>query len=125
MGDWKNQGLPVGQVPQISVHDLATMREEQADLLIVDVREPFEWDEGHIEGAMHLPMGEAVRRLAEVPTGRPTAVVCAGGLRSSLVISALAREGVAARWYNVAGGMGMWTRAGYPTAKGGGIQTRA
>jgi hydroxyacylglutathione hydrolase len=125
MGDWKSQGLPVEQVPQISVHDLATMKEEQGDLLIVDVREPFEWDEGHIEGAMHLPMGEAVRRLAEVPTGRPTAVVCAGGLRSSLVISALAREGVAARWYNVAGGMGMWTRAGYPTAKGGGIQTRA
>jgi hydroxyacylglutathione hydrolase len=124
MGDWKSQGLPVEQVPQISVHDLATMKEEQGDLLIVDVREPFEWDEGHIEGAMHLPMGEAVRRLAEVPTGRPTAVVCAGGLRSSLVISALAREGVAARWYNVAGGMGMWTRAGYPTARSGGIQTR-
>jgi glyoxylase-like metal-dependent hydrolase (beta-lactamase superfamily II)/rhodanese-related sulfurtransferase len=125
MGDWKSQGLPVEQVPQISVHDLATMKEEQGDLLIVDVREPFEWDEGHIEGALHLPMGEAVRRLAEVPTGRPTAVVCAGGLRSSLVISALSREGVAARWYNVAGGMGMWTRAGYPTAKSGGIQTRA
>jgi len=125
MGDWKNQGLPVGQVPQISVHDLATMREEQADLLIVDVREPFEWDEGHIEGAFHLPMGEAVRRLAELPTGRPTAVVCAGGLRSSLVISALAHEGVAARWYNVAGGMGMWLRAGHPTVKSGGTQIRA
>lgn len=125
MGDWKSQGLPVGQVPQISVHDLATMKEEQADLLIVDVREPFEWDEGHIEGAWHLPMGEAVRRLAELPTGRPTAVVCAGGLRSSLVISALAREGMAARWYNVAGGMGMWLRAGHPTVKTGGTQIRA
>ena len=53
----------------------------------------FEWDEGHIEGALHLPMGEAVRRLAEVPTGRPTAVVCAGGLRSSLVISARGPRG--------------------------------
>ena len=125
MGDWKSQGHPVGQVPQISVHDLATMKEEQADLLIVDVREPFEWDEGHIEGAFHLPMGEAVRRLAELPAGRPTAVLCAGGLRSSLVISALAREGMAARWYNVAGGMGMWLRAGHPTVKAGGSQVRA
>ena len=84
-------------VPQITVHDLATMREERRDLVILDVREPFEWDEGHIEGALHLPMAEAIRRRAEVPAGRPKAVLCAGGLRSSPVISALAREGVSGR----------------------------
>jgi hydroxyacylglutathione hydrolase len=122
MGDWKSQGLPVAQVPQISVHDLATMKEERPDLVIVDVREPFEWDEGHIEGAQHLPMGEAVRRRAELAVGRPTAVVCAGGLRSSLVISALAREGVNVTWFNVAGGMTAWARAGYPSTKTGGAQ---
>ena len=42
-----------------------------------------------------------------MPAGRPKAVVCAGGLRSSLVISALAREGVA-DFYNVIGGMSAW-----------------
>ena len=47
------------------------MREEQPDLVVVDVREPFEWDEGHIEGAVHLPMGEAVRRMTELPAGSP------------------------------------------------------
>ena len=117
MGDWKNQGLPVAEVPQISVHDLATMKEERSELVVVDVREPFEWDEGHIEGAQHVPLGEIVRRRAELPSGRPIAVVCAGGLRSSLAISALAREGVPATWFNVAGGMGAWTRAGYPSTK--------
>jgi hydroxyacylglutathione hydrolase len=120
MGDWKSQGFPVAQVPQISVHDLATMKEERPDLVIVDVREPFEWDEGHIEGARHLPLGEAVRCRGELPAGRPTAVVCAGGLRSSLAISALAREGLDATWFNVAGGMTAWTRAGYPLTKRGG-----
>jgi hydroxyacylglutathione hydrolase len=125
MGDWKSQGFPVAQVPQISVHDLATMKEERPDLVIVDVREPFEWDEGHIEGAQHLPMGEAIRRRAEVAVGRPTAVVCAGGLRSSLVISALAREGVEVSWFNVAGGMTAWTRAGYPSTKTGGAPSPA
>jgi len=117
MGDWKNQGLPVAEVPQISVHDLATMKEERPELVVVDVREPFEWDEGHIDGAQHVPLGEIVRRRAELPPGRPIAVVCAGGLRSSLAISALAREGVPATWFNVAGGMGGWTRAGYPSTK--------
>jgi glyoxylase-like metal-dependent hydrolase (beta-lactamase superfamily II)/rhodanese-related sulfurtransferase len=116
MTDWKSAGLPVGRVPQITVHDLATMREERPELCVVDVREPFEWDDGHIEGALHLPMAEAVRRMTELPAGRPKAVLCAGGLRSSTVISALSREGLTG-WYNVSGGMTAWIRAGYPVVK--------
>jgi hydroxyacylglutathione hydrolase len=116
MTDWRSQGLPVATVPQITVHELATLREEEPDLVVIDVREPFEWDEGHIEGALHLPMGEAVRRRGEIPADRPKAVVCAGGLRSSTTISALDREGLTG-WYNVAGGMTAWTRAGLPTVK--------
>lgn len=117
MTEWRSQGLPVETVDQISVHELATLREEQPDLVVIDVREPSEWDEGHIDGAVHLPMGEAVKRRGEVPPDQPKAVLCAGGLRSSTVISALAREGLSA-WYNVAGGMTAWTRAGYPTVRG-------
>jgi hydroxyacylglutathione hydrolase len=120
MTDWRSQGLPVASVPQITVHELATMREERADLAVVDVRELFEWEDGHIEGALHLPMGEAVRRMAELPAGRPKAVLCAGGLRSSTVISALSREGMSG-WYNVSGGMTAWVKAGYPTVKSTGV----
>jgi len=116
MTDWRSQGLPVARVPQITVHELATMREERPELVVVDVREPFEWDEGHIEGALHLPMGEAVRRIAELPADRPKAVLCAGGLRSSTVISALSRAGMSG-WHNVSGGMTAWVKAGYPTVK--------
>jgi glyoxylase-like metal-dependent hydrolase (beta-lactamase superfamily II)/rhodanese-related sulfurtransferase len=113
MTDWRGEGLPTEQVAQISVHDLATWREEQPDLVVVDVREPFEWDEGHIAGALHLPMREAVTRRGEVPADRPKAVLCAGGLRSSTVISALKRSGARGPWYNVSGGMTAWLKAGY------------
>jgi glyoxylase-like metal-dependent hydrolase (beta-lactamase superfamily II)/rhodanese-related sulfurtransferase len=116
MSEWRSQGHPVAAVPQITVHELAAMRDERPELVVVDVREPFEWDEGHIEGALHLPMGEALRRMAELPADRPKAVLCAGGLRSSTVISALARAGLAG-WFNVAGGMTAWVKAGYPTSK--------
>jgi glyoxylase-like metal-dependent hydrolase (beta-lactamase superfamily II)/rhodanese-related sulfurtransferase len=116
MSEWRGQDRPVAAVPQITVHELATMREERPDLVVVDVREPFEWDEGHIEGARHLPMTEALRRMAELPADRPKAVLCAGGLRSSTVISALARAGVPG-WLNVAGGMTSWIKAGYPTTR--------
>jgi rhodanese-related sulfurtransferase len=112
MVEWRSDGLPVESVPQITVHDLATWFEEGRDVVVVDVREPSEWDEGHIDQALHLPMFEAVGRRDEIPTGRPTAVICAGGLRSSAVISALRRHGVGGL-HNVTGGMAAWAKAGY------------
>ncbi len=124
MTEWRSHGLPAAVVPQITVHDLETMRDERPDLVIVDVREPFEWDEGHIEGAVHLPMGEAARRIGELPPERPKAVLCAGGLRSSTVISVLSRQGMGG-WYNVSGGMTAWRKAGYPTVPGGPAEARA
>src|SRR5437667_413645 len=78
---------------------------------VLDVRDPAEWRDGHIEGALHLPMLEAITRIAEIPAERPKAVLCAGGLRSSTVISALKRHGIE-RWFNVAGGMTAWLKAG-------------
>jgi glyoxylase-like metal-dependent hydrolase (beta-lactamase superfamily II)/rhodanese-related sulfurtransferase len=117
MNDWRSAGLPTETLPQITVHDLATWREEQPDLVVVDVRESFEWDEGHIAGAVHLPMREAVGRLAELPPDRPKAFLCAGGLRSSTVISALKRSGARGPWYNVAGGMTAWQKAGYAAVR--------
>ena len=93
MVEWRSEGFPVETVPQITVHDLADWLEQGRDVAVIDVREPSEWVDGHIDGALHLPMFEAVARRAEVPAGRPKAVLCAGGLRSSAVISALQRHG--------------------------------
>src|SRR5438094_198641 len=62
MIEWKSGGFPVESVPQITVHDLAEWLEEGRDLAVIDVREPFEWLDGHIEGAIHLPMMESVAR---------------------------------------------------------------
>ena len=72
--------------------------------------------EGHIPSALHVPMLEALRRQDELPRERPKAVLCAGGLRSSTVISALTRHGIT-NWYNVTGGMTAWLKAGYPVTK--------
>jgi rhodanese-related sulfurtransferase len=111
MIDWRDAGLPVESVPQITAYDLHTLL-ESGGAVVVDVREPFEWLEGHVEGAIHLPMFEAAARAAELPAGRPKAVVCAGGLRSSTTISVLKRR-VPGPWLNVTGGMGAWLKAGY------------
>jgi glyoxylase-like metal-dependent hydrolase (beta-lactamase superfamily II)/rhodanese-related sulfurtransferase len=112
MIDWRSEGLPIETVPQISVHDLEQWIDEGREVDVIDVREPAEWMEGHIASALHVPMLEAVRRRDELTPGRAKAVVCAGGLRSSAVISALKRHGVS-NFYNVTGGMAAWVKAGY------------
>ena len=116
MIEWKSEGLPVETVPQITVWDLAEWLDEGRDVAVIDVREPVEWRDGHIDGALHLPMLEAIKRIGEVPADRPKAVLCAGGLRSSTVISALKRHGIE-RWFNVAGGMTAWLKAGSPVTR--------
>ena len=112
MIDWRSEGLPVETVPQLTVHELEQWLEDGREIDVIDVREPAEWMEGHVAGALHVPMLEAVRRRDELATPRPKAVMCAGGLRSSAVISALARHGLT-NFYNVSGGMSAWTKAGY------------
>jgi hydroxyacylglutathione hydrolase len=116
MVEWRSESLPIETVPQITVYTLAEWLDERKDVVVIDVREPFEWREGHVEGAVHLPMLEAIRRLAEIPPERPKAVLCAGGLRSSTVISALKRQGLG-HWYNVTGGMTAWLKAGHPISR--------
>ncbi|MGH7321862.1 MAG: rhodanese-like domain-containing protein, partial [Candidatus Rokuibacteriota bacterium] len=85
-------------------------------LVVLDVREPFEWEEGHVPGAMHIPMRQVAARLAEIPRDRPIALICRGGPRSSTVGSLLLTHGFT-RLLNVWGGIGGWMEAGLPVAE--------
>src|SRR2546425_4035619 len=72
MIDWRDVALPVETVPQISAWDLHTLL-ESGEAVVVDVREPFEWLEGHVQGAMHPPMFEAGARAPPLPPPPPQA----------------------------------------------------
>ncbi|MFB9315309.1 rhodanese-like domain-containing protein [Nocardioides plantarum] len=82
-----------------------------ADLTVLDVREGFEWDAGHIEGAVHVPLGELPQRLDEVPAGQ-TLVVCKVGGRSGQATAWLAQQGYDV--VNLDGGMLEWEAARRP-----------
>ena len=82
-----------------------------ADLAVLDVREPVEWAHGHIEGAVHIPLGELTQRLDEVPEGQ-TLVVCKVGGRSGQAVAWLAQQG--REVVNLDGGMLDWEAAGRP-----------
>src|SRR3989440_9123051 len=116
MIEWRSEGFPIETVPQITASELAEWLEQGRDVAVIDVREYSEWIDGHIDGAIHLPMLEAAARRAEVPANQPKAVLCAGGLRSSTAISALKRHGLQG-WDNVTGGITAWKRFGYPVVR--------
>jgi rhodanese-related sulfurtransferase len=78
-------------------------------LAVIDVREPVEWQYGHIEGAIHIPLGELTERLADVPAGQ-TLVVCKVGGRSAQATMWLAQQGRDV--VNLDGGMLDWEAAG-------------
>jgi rhodanese-related sulfurtransferase len=78
-------------------------------LAVVDVREPVEWQYGHIEGAVHIPLGELTARLDEVPESQ-TLVVCKVGARSAQAVMWLSQQGRDV--VNLDGGLLEWEAAG-------------
>ncbi|GAA4369374.1 rhodanese-like domain-containing protein [Nocardioides caricicola] len=80
-------------------------------LVVLDVREPVEWEHAHIDGAIHIPMSLVPVRYTELPEGQ-TLVVCKVGGRSAQVTQWLQQHGVDA--VNLAGGMLDWAAAGRP-----------
>ena len=112
----RTSALPVAELPNLTPVELNRRLAAQRDLVVLDVREPHEWDEGHIPGALHIPMRQVTSRLAELPRDRTIALVCRGGPRSSTVGSVLLRHGFE-RLVNVWGGVGGWLEAGLPIAR--------
>ncbi|MFT4297308.1 MAG: rhodanese-like domain-containing protein [Micropruina sp.] len=97
------------EIAEITVSDLPD------DAVVLDVREPGEWAAGHAPGAVHIPLGEVVGRLSELPeTDGPLPVICRSGARSERVAAYLLANGIDA--VNVAGGTLAWAQAGKPLA---------
>ncbi len=114
--EWYNEGLPLAHLGLLSAQELKDGLDEGRDLLVLDVREKREWDEGHIAGARRIYVGHLKERLGEVPRGREIVVICSSGNRSTVAASLLLREGFRAS--SVLGGMNSWRAAGFQVGGG-------
>ncbi len=85
---------------------------------VLDVREDYEWEAGHIPGATHIPMREVAARLDELPKDADIVTVCRSGNRSGAVAKRLGRQGY--RVHNLEGGMLAWHAAKAPMEPAGG-----
>ncbi|HKS08108.1 MAG TPA: rhodanese-like domain-containing protein [Pyrinomonadaceae bacterium] len=113
--NWRRAGLPIDSIPQVSVNELKEKLAAGDDLQVVDVRRPAEFGNGHVPRALNAPLSNLDRVAEQLPfeKDKPTAVICAGGYRSSAAASLLEQLGFT-NLLNVSGGTGAWINAGYP-----------
>jgi rhodanese-related sulfurtransferase len=89
---------------------------ENGGAQVIDVREDWEYRNGHIPGAAHIPVNAVLARRNELSGDQSIIFVCSVGQRSALACEMAAAAGLA-RIYNVEGGTEAWIEEGYPVEK--------
>jgi rhodanese-related sulfurtransferase len=102
----------------VSCKTLSTKQSVGENVFVLDVREPAEYQAGHIEGAVNIPIRTLAKNLDKLPADKATsiAVVCKSGIRAAYATMTLKMLG-----YNdvkdVVGGMMGWEKEGLPVTK--------
>ena len=96
-------------IPQLTPGELARWREDatRQPPVLVDVREPWEFELARIEGSLLVPLGQLPSRVDELPRDRPLVMVCHTGRRSQNAAMFLAQSGFA-DVQNLSGGVERW-----------------
>lgn len=111
--EWKSRRGPLQTVSQIDVAALQ-MLAGQKGVQVVDVRNPDEWSDGHLPGAIPVPLAALPDSLDKLDPSRPIVLHCKGGGRSAIATSFLQSRGVS-NVSNLVGGYEAWVEAGLPT----------
>jgi len=106
----------VTQVPAIDVGQLRQRLKAEPAPFLLDVREPWEYRDGHVPGAQLIPLGELEQRVNEVPRDRPILAICHSGQRSLAAAGYLQQLGYPSVT-NVDGGTAAWIERGFPLDK--------
>ena len=96
-------------ITQVEPSDAARRLKETPDeVLLLDVREPYERSFARIEPSLHIPMAELPQRVQELPMDREIVVYCHVGIRSAIVAGYLDAVGFP-RVSNLVGGIDRWS----------------
>jgi len=111
--DARDGGLEAS--PQATLAEVTGSKSDRGPA-IIDVRNAAEWAEGHLPGARHIPLGELLDRIAEVPRDGPVVLHCQGGSRSAVALSLLQSRGFG-NVRNLVPGFAGWQAAGLPVIR--------
>lgn len=103
-------------IPTLSPGEAQARLQSNARPIVLDVRQPYEYEAGHVRGARLVPLNRLAQEVASLPTDRPVLCICRSGSRSATATRQLVAAGFDC--YNVQGGMLAWQRAGLPVESG-------
>jgi glyoxylase-like metal-dependent hydrolase (beta-lactamase superfamily II)/rhodanese-related sulfurtransferase len=110
---WQEGGYPINQLWQISAARLHAKLEKGEGRYFFDVRTEGEWENGHIEGADHLPLPRLLKEVPDIPRNEEVIVTCGVGYRGNIAASYLQSQGFE-HVHSLAGGMNAWVNSGLP-----------
>ncbi len=102
----------IATIQKISASDYVDSYQANTSHILLDVRTPEEFAEGHIAGAVNIPVQELEQRLSEVPDDKEIVVYCRSGNRSATASTILSNNGY--NGIHDMGGIVAWQQAGYP-----------
>ena len=94
------------QVPEIKPNELINELNLGHKFLLLDCREHYEWQQNHLVGSFHVPMGDLPNRLSEIERNADIIVICAHGERSRIVAGWLNQQGYSSK--SLHGGLAAW-----------------
>ena len=109
-------GESEGEYGDVTVERAWELIQEKPSMVILDVRTDGEFRDGHIEGAVNIPVGELAECLGELEKEDETLVYCSTGNRSGTAVGILNENGFE-KIFHMNRGITAWTAAGYPPAK--------
>lgn len=101
-------------IERLDVEALHERKEQDEALQILDVRERSEWESGHIPDSHSLPYHDIEALPKAIDTQHPIAAICGSGERSGVAASLLQRHGAEHVIHVVDGGVGTWSKRGWP-----------
>ncbi|HYM62567.1 MAG TPA: ThiF family adenylyltransferase, partial [Thermoanaerobaculia bacterium] len=107
---------PRASADELTPDELASMLERGEGIVLVDIREPYEWSAGHLAGARHIPMGTLQDALPSLPRDAEIVLYCRSGGRSGRALSIL-REAGFDRATHLGGGLLAWKRERDPSMR--------
>jgi hydroxyacylglutathione hydrolase len=113
-----NWYLHAEKVDTLTLWTVQQLKKHQfdGDFFLLDVRKINDLNEGYIEGAHHIYVGEIPEKLSEIPCDIPVVVYCDSGYKSTVACSFLKKNGYT-KVTSVLGSMNAWNNVGYPVVK--------
>ena len=100
----------------VTIEEAIALMEEKPDLMILDVRTVSEYEAGHIEGAINIPVGDLGVRLDELSKEEEILVYCRTGNRSGTAMEIMDNAGFT-KLYHMYQGISVWTQEGHPVVQ--------